>query len=519
MTTPGIATTDSDIGVAPVDPGAPRTDRVAAAARRAALTAGGGWAAVYTLVCLTGQRFSTFYLGIGWQLIPYEILRADPIRSVWYLHIQPPLWNLVIGAIGRWSPLPDALSLQLLQAAFGIAIAAMLAVILVRLRCRPWLAVALALGASVNPEVMRNAFEPTYELATACGLVAVVWALTWATRRPGRALVGVGVFTTAVIMTRSLYHPAWAVVVVALTAWALRRRVGRRQVLAALAVPILAAGAWMGKNEVLFGRATMSSWFGMNLQRAVIPVLPLAEKEQLHAEGKISDVAMIGPFGNYDLYRPVMPPCTPDHDHPALTKELRDNPVVIPNLNYECFLPVYDQAGKDAWAVIRAYPGVWLEGREWSARVWFATNQTAEESPSWVFRRLGNAYRLARLDVPGTISTSSWGTPIYGNLTVPSRFSLLMVDLTLLAGLYGTLHTWRLLRGRAGDGDVVRSAVLAVTGLSAVFTFVVGVVGELGEQARFRTMTDPLVVAVGVYVFLHRFWPRAGRLFRTTPEE
>ena len=65
--------------------------------RRTAGFSGAIWGLVYLLVSVTGQRFSTAYLGYGWQLVPYEVLRAHPIRSVWYLHIQPPLWNLMIG--------------------------------------------------------------------------------------------------------------------------------------------------------------------------------------------------------------------------------------------------------------------------------------------------------------------------------------------------------------------------------------------------------------------------------------
>ena len=468
------------------------------------------WGVVYAVIGVTGQRFSTEYLGYAWQLVPYEILRDDPVGSVWNLHIQPPLWNLVVGVIGRWSPLPDGISFQLLQAGFGMLLTALLAVILLRLRCRPWIAVLVALIATLNPEVLRNAFEPTYELATASGLVGLVWVLSsWSPGRESRTLLGASGVATAVVLTRSLYHPVWAVAVVAVIAWTFRRALTRRQIIAAFLIPLVFAGGWMLKNELLFGRATMSSWFGMNLQRAVIPVLPLAEKEQMYAEGRLSEVAMIGPFGAYDLYRDAVPACVPEHDHPALSVELRDYPVPVPNLNYECFLPVYDLAGADARAVIREYPGVWLDGRVWSARTWFATNNLADTSPSWPLRQLGNVYQLIRIDVSGTISTSEWGTPIYGDLTVDTRFSLTMLNLTLLAFAVGHTSTWRLLRrhSEVADVDLARTLVLSIAGATALWTFVVGVVGELGEQARFRTMTDPLVLALGLYVILHRLAP------------
>jgi hypothetical protein len=263
---------------------------------------------------------------------------------------------------------------------------------------------------------------------------------------------------------------------------------------AAVAVPVLVAGSWMAKNEVLYGRATLSSWVGMNLQRAVIPVLDADDLQELFLERRVSHVARIGPFGNYALYEPFVARCTPKHQHPAASLQVRDADVVIPNFNYECFLPVYDQAGRDARTVIRTHPEAFLEGRAWAARVWFATNVQPDQSPSFAFRWLSDVYRVTRVDVPGTISTRSWGTPIYGDLAVPAKFSLTIVALTAGSAWLGVLHLWRLLRRRAAQP--VRSLVLAATGFTVWFTYAVGVVGELGEQARFRTMTDPLLVAV-----------------------
>jgi hypothetical protein len=251
----------------------------------------------------------------------------------------------------------------------------------------------------------------------------------------------------------------------------------------------------MGKNEALFGRPTLSSWFGMNLQRAVIPVVPRDELQRLYDEGTVSAIAMVGPFGAYDLYEPWMPPCAPSHDHPSVTEPGRTTNEYSPNFNYECYLPVFDQAGEDAWAVIRAEPDDFIEGRLWSARTMFAVSLAPGDSASWSMRRLDDLYRVLRVDVPGTLSTHGWGTPIYGDIAAPTRFGI--VPILMYAGL-SVAGLWCVVLVLRRRGDPVRTEVYAFAGVTALFTFVVGIVGELGEQARFRTMTDPLVWVLAV---------------------
>jgi hypothetical protein len=467
-------------------------------ARRAAAAAAAIWLVIYVVVWATGQRFSTAYLDYGWQLVPWDVLSTDPIRSVWYLHIQPPGWNLVLGVSAWVSPFTDAITLQALMAAFGAVGAAFAALVARQLGLGEKAAVASSVVAMIHPEVLRGAFEPTYELPIAALLLVVVWGAGRASRRTG-ALVGVVVAVgaaTAVVLTRSLYHPLWLLAVVAFVAWRSWGRVPWRRMVLVAVVPVVLIGAWMGKNELLFDRPTLSSWFGMNLQRAVIPVLDGDELQAMFEAGEVSDVAMIGPFGAYELYEPVMPPCAPSHGHRSVAEATRTTNEYSPNFNFECYLPVFDQAGKDAWAVIRAHPDVWLEGRLWSLRTTFAVSGSPSESESVVMRGLATAYSVLRVDVQGAISTLGWGTPIYGALVAKVDFGLLQVAAyVLLAGL-AVWHLVVLLRRRSPDAEA--STVIVVSGFVSTWTVVVGAVGELGEQARFRTMTDPLVWVVMV---------------------
>src|SRR6185503_20846348 len=125
--------------------------------RRPAALAAGAWTFAYVLLCATGQRFSTQFLDFGWQLIPTDTLRADPLGSVWHLHIQPPLWNLIVGAVLAWSPLSDSISLQLVLFAFGVTGVALLASLLTRLFAQPIAGVVIATIVMLDPQVLAGA--------------------------------------------------------------------------------------------------------------------------------------------------------------------------------------------------------------------------------------------------------------------------------------------------------------------------------------------------------------------------
>ena len=467
------------------------------------------WFAVYVLACLTGQRFNTDYLNYGWQLIPWDVLSTDPLRSVFYLHIQPPLWNLFLGTTAWLSPFSDRVTLQVLMALIGFAVAWLAAVLGQRLGLSRRVAVIVALIATLHPEVLKGAFEPTYELATAALLLAVLIAVSDLTRKENvlRSLVILASAVTVTALTRSLYHPAWALVIVIFGLWLMRRRINWKSSVLVLSIPVIFMGSWMAKNEVMFGHTTMSSWFGMNLQRAVIPVLPKDDLDEMYAKGQISEIAMIGPFGKYELYENVFEDCVPTRSHRSLAEPMRTTDQWSPNFNYECFLPLYDQAGKDAIAVIKEHPEAWLEGRLWSLRTTIAVSPIPSESKSEVMTGLDRVFSMARLDFGGVLSTKGWGTPIYGQLEAHADFGLMLIPIYLTIGWIGL---WQILQRLRRKQLSAASTIYVVGSFTVAFTVIVGAIAELGEQSRFRTMIDPIVTVM----FLALVIPVVQRWYR-----
>jgi len=180
-----------------------------------------------------------------------------------------------------------------------------------------------------------------------------------------------------------------------------------------------------------------------------------------------------------------------------------------PNFNYQCFLPVFDQAGRDALAVIRHHPEAWLEGRLWSLRTTIAVATIPEESKSIVMRSLDKIFSALRLDFGGVLSTKGWGTPIYGQLEAKTDFGLLLIPMYLLIGWIGFWQIVQRLRSRALHRH---SAVYVVGSFTVVFTVLVGAIAELGEQSRFRTMVDPIVTVMVLALITPRVRKLSQRL-------
>lgn len=449
------------------------------------------YAVYYVAAWASGMRFSTAYLDFGWQMLPTKVLVDHPFRSTWYLHIQPPWWNLFVGLVLRVSPFPDAITLQVVIAVLGGALVWVLADIAYRVSRRPVVAVVIALVAACHPDLWSNLLEPRYEVAVSLLVAAIAWI---ALRRPltdRRAVIGIVAAAVTLTMIRALFHPVWSVVIVGAVLWrcgAVTRRRSLAAVLGLVALPALV----MVKNGVLFDRFSLSSWTGMNLLRSVAPMVDPDDLARLAADGTVSGVATLRPFETLEAYAAVVPPCTPAHSDPALTRLDRTEAGEWTNFNHECFLPIYAQAGRDARALARARPGAWARGRVESIESLASWNFRPSLSPSPVVRAAGVAYRALDLAVPGTLTTHALGPPI----DVKTPHATVVTLACFAVALSPLAWWWRRRRGR--PLDPLLAATLWLTSLTACWVLVSGVVGELGEQARFRSHIQSLCLVLTV---------------------
>lgn len=454
------------------------------------------------LIWLTGGHFRVGYLRWGIQLLDWVDLGAHPFESVWHLHTQPPLFNLFIGIVLRWSPFPPGISFQILYVVMGFVMVAACYRLALDLGASPLVATIAGLLVTLNPVLLSFENAVTYEMPTMMLLVLAALAFTrWVREGGTRAFALLCAALTATVLTRALLHPMWLVVVLCF-ALLMRKPPRWQPVVVSLGVVLLLVGGWVVKNAVMFDAPTLSSWFGMNLHRAVIAPLSDGDFDRLVRDGDVSRVSRAGTFGDYSVYRPYVGPCASDTGEPTLDRLRKHDPV--PNFNAECYLPLYDQFQDDALAALRARPGRYVATRGIGlAR--FVEPQRAPQAPrSEIVSWLDRVFDRASLPVTITIDMKGWAFPLLKGTRLEVDPSITVAVALALVLVRGIVAMVRVLRGRGEDDDVPWTYL----GWSVLFVLLASTFFELGENDRFRVLVDPLVI-VGAVVLAGRWLPRA----------
>jgi len=249
-----------------------------------------------------GVRFDMSSLTWAWQLLDPAWLRSDPITSVWYMHMQPPLFNLLT-AFALRTPFPSVV-LDVLFLTSGFLIAVLLYRLALQLGLpRPLSAIVVAMVFVLNPSsfLYETWYFYTYPVLFLTALFSLI--LVRAIRNPTfwRLTAALSVLTV-LTLTRSSYHLiTFAIVGLALLHFLKERW---KIVLMALAITSLPTLLWYGKNYALFGTFSPTSWTGMNLTRLVWNMPGWGEEKfrELHDEGIVSVLMTTYPFSPPEVY-------------------------------------------------------------------------------------------------------------------------------------------------------------------------------------------------------------------------
>lgn len=440
-----------------------------------------------------GVRFDASSLAWFWQYVDPALLRTNLAQSLWYLHSQPPAFNFFLGTVLALFPGHEPAVFAACYLLNSVLLTAALFLLLIEFGVPREFSAALAAIYVAGPSCVlyENWLFYTYPLAA----LLLVGALFWQrfTRR-GRLVDALLLFVCAAVLalTWSLFHLLWLLGLV--LALVLFHRKDRRKVLAAAAVPVLVVALWYGKNLVQIGQFTGSTWFGMNFSKMTNSMLTVPERRALYDNGTVSAVSMVPPFSEPAKYSSLVPRSGPT-GIPVLDQEMK--PSGVPNFNNSLYVAVSRQYGRDALRILSARRAAYLRGLAESYLLYFLP------ASAYLFLDSNGAH------IKGLVRLESFlgGRFVYHfdrrlRQTQPGRYYLqgflntgwFLILAYLLALILGLV----LLFSRSSL--ITPRATLFFLWFNIAWMTLVANALEVGENNRFRFVTDPLVFAFLVAV-------------------
>jgi hypothetical protein len=421
-----------------------------------------------------GVRFDASPLYTFLQFADPELLHHRLLETVWYLHTQPPLYNLFLGTFLKVFPHHFDLAAHIVYLGLGLVAAVGNYVLSIGIGLGRRAATALAVLLAIAPFTLVYENWLSYEypmmvLLVLIGIATVRYARGWRFRD------GFALFTLMAIAvyTRQVFQLPWLMLLVGLLALASRRP---KAVLQAAAVPLVLVVLLYAKNIVVFGVPTTSSWFGMNMARITLNVAPRSELQRLVGEGKLSQLALIPPLSPLSAYRGLVP-----HERPT-------------------GVPVLDRPLKSTGAVnLNAKPFIEISRRYATQSLKFARIDPKEYAK-------GIAMAAGKLSVPATDysyvypqrDAIRWWDRIFNfvvYLRLPGLHGIGWFLPLMYLGVctYGLRYVVRVLRmGVAG----AREAALLVLITTVVYVLAVSAFFDYGENQRVHLIIDDVLLVV-----------------------
>lgn len=320
-----------------------------------------------------GVRFDSDPVYYFAQLLDPYLLQHRLVESTFYLHAQPPLFNLLTGLALKAAGSQVGLLLWALYLCIASAILVLFIRTLQRLAVPTWMAMTMALAFCCAPPFVLYENWYFYPLLELLSLQVAAYALLRSEARPGRWLTAALWTLAALVWLRSLYHPLYFLLAVTAVTF-LASRAERRAVLRTAIAPSAAVALLVLKNAVLFGLWGTSSWGPNSLHKVLQPFVDKPTLEAMVGAGELSPISTAWEFSPGSVYVQRLGLQEEDHGIPALDElqkrrnghpATRRNPV---NYNHWSYLHAARAYMQDTRVLVRRFPEAYWKAIQWNAR-------------------------------------------------------------------------------------------------------------------------------------------------------
>jgi hypothetical protein len=421
-----------------------------------------------------------------WQFQNPQILHDDLLAGLWYLHSQPPLWNLLYG-----------LSLKLFGDAtvlYATAIGSNLlsTVLIYRLITTLSGATSVAFVTAAIFAVMPAALlYENFPLSTSF-VAAMVLLATWcATELNGAqrraALLGFVLAMWTLTLSRATFHIAMVPLACALACLPWRGTWLRR------CLPLLAASISLpllvyAKNWILFDTFAASSWGPMNLARMVTVDVPRPAMLEAMHRGGCDPIVELGAFAWTDSYRPYV-----QHDarFVAVSRRLEEARPYLRDYNSLEILTAAGRFSKAVPCMIATAPDIYLENVRRAVRVFLSASHHYIYLGSDHAGSNGDDNVVRLRPYIEAFDRAIWLPIASGPATDKSKAPSLLVVMVVAVWLTAWLFARGWMSWRTQDG-ALRSGAFVVGSLFFAVELATCLV-EVLENNRFRHEVEPLM--------------------------
>jgi len=304
---------------------------------------------------LFGVRFDARPVLHYYQFVDPELLQHRLLESLFYLHIQPPGWNLFIGVVLKLFPKAYAAAFHLIYLLLGLGISWSTFYLMRACGVTRWLSFTLTAWFIVSPGVVLFENYLLYEYLVA--FLLLVTAVALFRFASDLRIASLAFFFTALlglVLVRNFFHLFYFCAIAAVLTFLFPLH--RRAVLLCASLPLAAILALYAKNWALFGSFSGSTWMGMNMDVITSHQLTSDEARDFVNRGAISPVSVLDLGSPINLYAPYI------HTPPRTAIPVLDDCVTstgATNFNCLAFLQVQRIYTHDALALLRSYPIVY----------------------------------------------------------------------------------------------------------------------------------------------------------------
>lgn len=444
---------------------------------------------------LTGIRFEDSGIYNYWQILDVELLKNRLLESLFYLHSQPPLFNLFLGLVLKLFPQNAHIAFIAVYQVLGLTLSVSVFILLLELGMSRKAGFIITLLFIVYPPIIlyENWLCYTYPVATLLTVSAVFLNRFVKT---GTITNGVLFYTllSCPVLIRASFHLVWFALFIVLSFIYLKDL--RKRIILASVIPLMAVLLIYGKNYFIFGELNTSSWLGMNLSRMTTDTLAPSGKIWLLNKGVISRISTFSPGSMLEKYKPFI-----DEPRktgiPALDNEIKSTGGQ--NLNNIAYIDISRQYMKDSLNVIVNYPQIYLGGLKRSYSLYlfrpsseyFVFNQKRNRTQIRAFEDLYYIILLGKVPESkiNELTSNRYLRFILGN----GFFLLLWIPTFAIYGLY---LLYKCVLRRFGDPAFKLTIIFMIVNI--IYLTLVGNLFEHGENNRFRFVIEPFMIIITV---------------------